>query len=235
MFCPYCARARSLLAKKGVDYSDIDVMADTAKRDEMIGALGRPPDRAADLHRRPACRRLRRAGGARPRRQARRALGPRAAMSKVFQAACVQLTSGPDDRGQYRGGLPISSAARATKGADFILTPEVSDMIEPKRDLRLDKAKPESGHSMLAAFRALARETGAWLLLGSAVVRDPGARASVQPLLPHRARRARSSSATTRSTCSTSISRPAKATANPRPTAPATRPRWPSCPGACSA
>ncbi|MGA3304535.1 MAG: glutaredoxin 3 [Stellaceae bacterium] len=40
MFCPYCARARSLLAKKGVDYSDIDVMADTAKRDEMVARSG---------------------------------------------------------------------------------------------------------------------------------------------------------------------------------------------------
>jgi glutaredoxin 3 len=40
MFCPYCARARSLLAKKGVDYSDIDVMADTTKRDEMMARSG---------------------------------------------------------------------------------------------------------------------------------------------------------------------------------------------------
>jgi glutaredoxin 3 len=40
MFCPYCARARSLLAKKGVDYSDIDVMAYTAKRDEMLARSG---------------------------------------------------------------------------------------------------------------------------------------------------------------------------------------------------
>jgi glutaredoxin 3 len=40
MFCPYCARARSLLAKKGVDYVDIDVMADTAKRDEMVARSG---------------------------------------------------------------------------------------------------------------------------------------------------------------------------------------------------
>jgi len=40
MFCPYCARARSLLAKKGVDYTDIDVMADTSKFDEMLARSG---------------------------------------------------------------------------------------------------------------------------------------------------------------------------------------------------
>jgi glutaredoxin 3 len=40
MFCPYCARARGLLSKKGVEFEDIDVMADTAKRGEMIGRAG---------------------------------------------------------------------------------------------------------------------------------------------------------------------------------------------------
>jgi predicted amidohydrolase len=44
-------------------------------------------------------------------------------------------------------------------------------MMEPKRALRLEKARSEADHPMLAAFRELARETGAWLLLGSAVVR----------------------------------------------------------------
>jgi predicted amidohydrolase len=59
-------------------------------------------------------------------------------------------------------------------GADLIMTPEVSDMMEPKRALRLEKAREEAAHPMLAAFRDLARETGAWLLLGSIVVRLPG-------------------------------------------------------------
>jgi predicted amidohydrolase len=67
----------------------------------------------------------------------------------------------------------VRAARRA--GADFILTPEVSDMIEPRRDQALAKATPEAAHPMLAAFRDLARETGAWLLLGSIVVRDDSA------------------------------------------------------------
>ena len=36
MFCPYCARARNLLHKKGVSFTDIDVMGDDEKREEMI-------------------------------------------------------------------------------------------------------------------------------------------------------------------------------------------------------
>lgn len=40
MFCPYCARARSLFEKKGVDYVDIDILDDTSKRDEMVERSG---------------------------------------------------------------------------------------------------------------------------------------------------------------------------------------------------
>ena len=33
--CPYCGRAKSLLDKKGVEYTEINVMMDSAKRAEM--------------------------------------------------------------------------------------------------------------------------------------------------------------------------------------------------------
>jgi glutaredoxin 3 len=35
MWCGYCARAKSLLEKKGADYQEMDVMEDAAKRTEM--------------------------------------------------------------------------------------------------------------------------------------------------------------------------------------------------------
>lgn len=40
MWCGYCARARSLLQKKGVAFDDIDVEVDTSKRDEMVKRAG---------------------------------------------------------------------------------------------------------------------------------------------------------------------------------------------------
>jgi len=40
LFCPYCARAKSLLERKGVEYINIDVIEDTAKRDEMLARSG---------------------------------------------------------------------------------------------------------------------------------------------------------------------------------------------------
>lgn len=36
MFCPYCARAKSLLERKGVRYENIDIIEDSSKREEMV-------------------------------------------------------------------------------------------------------------------------------------------------------------------------------------------------------
>ena len=35
MWCPYCARARNLLQRKGVTFTDIDIEAEPARRGEM--------------------------------------------------------------------------------------------------------------------------------------------------------------------------------------------------------
>ena len=36
MFCPYCARARALLQHKGVAFTEIDLIEEPRRRDEMI-------------------------------------------------------------------------------------------------------------------------------------------------------------------------------------------------------
>ncbi len=36
MFCPFCWRAKKLLKKRGVEYAEIDVMANSARRAEMV-------------------------------------------------------------------------------------------------------------------------------------------------------------------------------------------------------
>ena len=40
MFCPYCARARALLERKGIDYTEIDIIEEPARRDEMVRRAG---------------------------------------------------------------------------------------------------------------------------------------------------------------------------------------------------
>ena len=40
MFCPYCARARALLKRKGAVYTEFDITEELARRDEMIRRAG---------------------------------------------------------------------------------------------------------------------------------------------------------------------------------------------------
>ena len=56
-FCGYCLAAKRLLADKGVAFEEIDVVAEPARRAEMVARAKGAPDRAADLRRRRACRR----------------------------------------------------------------------------------------------------------------------------------------------------------------------------------
>jgi glutaredoxin 3 len=40
MWCPYCARARALLQKKGVAFTEFDIMDEPGRRSEMIKRAG---------------------------------------------------------------------------------------------------------------------------------------------------------------------------------------------------
>lgn len=40
MLCPYCHRAKALLKKKGVRFTEIDVSGDPDKRSEMVSRAG---------------------------------------------------------------------------------------------------------------------------------------------------------------------------------------------------
>ncbi len=38
--CPYCARAKSLLNRKGADFTEIEITMDSARRSKMIARSG---------------------------------------------------------------------------------------------------------------------------------------------------------------------------------------------------
>jgi deaminated glutathione amidase len=87
-------------------------------------------------------------------------------MSAAVKVACLQLNAGREIVPNIAAASALIREARAN-GAQFILTPENTSMIEPKRPLLLEKAKPEAEHPGLPAFSALAAELGVWLLIGS--------------------------------------------------------------------
>ena len=97
-------------------------------------------------------------------------------MSGTFTAACVQFTAARDYEPNIRVVSEMVRRARDS-GADLVLTPENTGLMEPIGKLRREKARDEANHPVLAALREVARETGAWLLLGSIAVdvsREPG-------------------------------------------------------------
>ena len=99
-------------------------------------------------------------------------------MNGSFTAACVQFTAGPDPEPNLRTVSELIHRARDA-GGDFIMTPEASNFIESGRRRR-EKARREADEPFLAGMRNVARETGAWLLIGSLVI-DPAGEASAPP------------------------------------------------------
>ena len=91
-------------------------------------------------------------------------------MSENFTAACVQSTAGSDSEPNLRMVRDLVRRARDV-GADLIMTPEASNFVESGRRRR-EKARREADDPFLTGMRSVARETGAWLLIGSLVI-DP--------------------------------------------------------------
>jgi deaminated glutathione amidase len=97
-------------------------------------------------------------------------------MTVEFTAACIQFTAGPDPEPNLRQMAELIHRARGA-GAELIMTPEASNFIESGRRRR-DKARREADDPFLAGMRDLARETRAWILLGSLVI-DPAGESGV--------------------------------------------------------
>jgi len=97
-------------------------------------------------------------------------------------AACVQMTAAPDYDPNLRAAGELIRRARDA-GADLIATPENVGVLVASRRRLLEHAFAEDAHPALAAFRELARETGAWLLVGSLPVRVEPERAASRSFL----------------------------------------------------
>src|SRR5262245_53815226 len=91
-------------------------------------------------------------------------------MTGIFRAACVQMRTGLDVAANIAAASNLIRDARA-RGADFIATPEMTSLFEAETDALFAKTKSEADDVALKAFRALAAELGAWLLIGSLPIR----------------------------------------------------------------
>jgi deaminated glutathione amidase len=90
-------------------------------------------------------------------------------------AACIQLNADSDVERNLR--LASESVRQAAaQGARLIALPEYCVLLDGSGRVMRERSPAESEHAALEAFQALARETRAWLLLGSLTVRLDDAR-----------------------------------------------------------
>ena len=91
----------------------------------------------------------------------------------MIRAALIQLRSGTDKARNLADASELIREA-AGRGASFVSTPEMTNILEPDRPRLRSLAKPESEDASVAAFSVLALELGLWLNVGSLALRGPG-------------------------------------------------------------
>src|SRR3989338_4342303 len=96
-------------------------------------------------------------------------------MAASFKVACIQTNAAREVAPNVEIAVGMARAAHA-EGASLILLPENASMMEPDRRLLSAKAMPQDEDAALKAFRRLAGETGAWILIGSLPVKLSGDR-----------------------------------------------------------
>jgi predicted amidohydrolase len=85
---------------------------------------------------------------------------------KSFRVGLVQMCAGrTDDRNIAAATELIRAAARG--GAQYVQTPEMTNILELDRERLLAAIKPEADDPGVTQFRFLARELGIWLHVGS--------------------------------------------------------------------
>ncbi|SUB02756.1 N-carbamoyl-D-amino acid hydrolase [Pannonibacter phragmitetus] len=92
----------------------------------------------------------------------------------IFTAACVQLRSSRDVAANSAAAEALIREAAAA-GADYVQTPEMTNLLERSREDLMAKIRVEAEDPSLTRFRALAAELGIWLHIGSlAILLEPG-------------------------------------------------------------
>lgn len=92
------------------------------------------------------------------------------APAQTFKAALVQLCSGRDVEKNIAAASDLIRAAAAA-GADYIQTPENTQIMELEKPRLLTQLQLEQDSAAVAAFSALAHELKRWLHIGSLAVK----------------------------------------------------------------
>jgi deaminated glutathione amidase len=100
----------------------------------------------------------------------------------TFTAALVQMRSGLSPQANLDAALRLIGEAKSG-GADYVLTPEMTNILEVKRERLFAAIASEENDASLAAFRELAKKLGIFLHVGSLAIKLPGERAANRSFL----------------------------------------------------
>jgi predicted amidohydrolase len=99
-----------------------------------------------------------------------------------FQAALIQMRSGLDPKGNLEQALGLIEEAKRG-GADYVLTPEMTNIMEVKRERLFATIVEEERDPTLAALRELARKLALYLHIGSLAIKVTEDRAANRSFL----------------------------------------------------
>jgi predicted amidohydrolase len=91
----------------------------------------------------------------------------------VIRAALVQMRAGRDMARNVKDASELIREA-AGAGAQFVSTPEMTNILEPDRPRLRSLAKPEAEDESVRRFSGLAKELGLWLNIGSLALKGEG-------------------------------------------------------------
>ena len=103
-------------------------------------------------------------------------------MTGTFQAAMIQMRSGLTPAANIDAAVRLIGEAKSA-GADYVLTPEMTNIMEVKRERLFASIVPEEADTSLATFRELARKLGIYVHVGSLAIKTSPDRAANRSFL----------------------------------------------------
>jgi predicted amidohydrolase len=108
-----------------------------------------------------------------------------AGLSSTFTVGLVQMRSGLDPAANLDAAAKLIREAKAG-GADYVLTPEMTNIMEVRRERLFAAIVAEEADPSLAAFRDLARKLAIHVHVGSLAIKLEGERAANRSFLINR-------------------------------------------------
>ncbi len=99
-----------------------------------------------------------------------------------FKAAMIQMRSGLSPNANLEVAVRMIGEAKAA-GADYVQTPEMTNIMEVKRERLFSTIVEEASDASLATLRELARKLGIYVHIGSLAIKLPGERAANRSFL----------------------------------------------------